>query len=60
MPGRGQLNFKPLLEALKSIQYSGYTEIFMHPVPRGIPILEPTSAVTNEINRARKYLSRQI
>ncbi len=56
MPGRGPLDFTPILRALKAIRYDGFTEIFMHPVPRGIPILEPTSAVTDEINRARKYL----
>jgi sugar phosphate isomerase/epimerase len=57
MPGRGPLDFKPLLQALADIQYSGWTEIFMHPVPRGIPILETTAAVTAEINRSRTYLS---
>ncbi len=56
MPGRGKLDFTPLLAALKDVDYKGWTEIFMHPVPRGIPILEPTSAVTEEINRARTYL----
>jgi sugar phosphate isomerase/epimerase len=56
MPGRGELNFGPLLSALKRIDYSGWTEIFMHPVPRGIPILETTAAVTAEINRSRVYL----
>ena len=56
LPGRGKLNFGPLLMALKKINYSGWTEIFMHPVPRGIPILETTAAVTNEINRSRVYL----
>lgn len=59
MPGRGPLDFAPLLSALNDICYKGWTEIFMHPVPRGIPILEPTSAVTAEINRARQYLARQ-
>lgn len=57
MPGRGSLDFAPLLAALREIEYSGFTEIFMHPVPRGIPILEPTAAVTAEINRARDYLT---
>lgn len=57
MPGRGELDFAPLLAALHDIEYSGWTEIFMHPFPRGIPILETTSAVTEEVNRARKYLS---
>lgn len=56
LPGRGELDFGPLLVALKRIKYSGWTEIFMHPVPRGIPILETTAAVTAEINRSREYL----
>ncbi|MCA9067741.1 MAG: sugar phosphate isomerase/epimerase [Planctomycetaceae bacterium] len=58
MPGRGELDFAPLIHALKSINYTGWTEIFMHPVPRGIPILETTAAVTAEINRARDYLEK--
>jgi sugar phosphate isomerase/epimerase len=57
MPGRGELDFRPLVAALREIRYTGWTEIFMHPVPRGIPILDSTSAVTAEINRARDYLA---
>jgi len=57
MPGRGPLDFAPLLEALADIRYDGWTEIFMHPVPRGIPILDTTEAVTAEINLARRYLA---
>jgi sugar phosphate isomerase/epimerase len=60
MPGRGELDFGPLLAAFREINYTGWTEIFMHPVPRGIPILEPTSAVTKEINRAREYLEQKL
>lgn len=60
MPGRGDLDFAPLLTALKEIGYGGWFEIFMHPVPRGIPILETTDAVTAEINRARTYLENCI
>jgi sugar phosphate isomerase/epimerase len=60
LPGRGELDFAPLLQALRDVQYRGWTEIFMHPVPRGIPILETTAAVTAEINRARAYLQRRI
>ncbi len=56
MPGRGRLDFEPLLAALGKIGYQGWTEIFMHPVPRGIPIMETTDAVTAEINQARRYL----
>lgn len=60
MPGRGELDFEPLLTALKKINYSGWTEIFMHPVPRGIPILETAAEVTSEINRSRNYLENLI
>ena len=56
MPGRGVLDFKPILAALKKIDYQGWTEIFMHPFPRGIPIMPTLAEVTAEINRARGYL----
>lgn len=56
MPGRGELDFKPLVDALADTKFAGWTEIFMHPVPRGIPILETTEEVTAEINRSRTYL----
>lgn len=56
MPGRGPLDFAPTLAALEEIDYQGYTEIFIHPVPRGIPILDTTAAITAEINRSRAYL----
>ena len=56
MPGRGPLDFRPLLAALAKIDYRGWVEIFMHPVPRGIPILDTAEQVTAEINRARRYL----
>ncbi len=58
LPGRGPLDFCPILAALRRINYQGWTEIFMHPVPRGVPIMEPTEAVTAEINRSRAYLAR--
>ena len=60
MPGRGSLDFGPLLAALKKIKYDRWTEIFMHPVPRGIPILASTAEVTAEINRARRYLDQLV
>jgi len=56
MPGRGDLDFTPLLRALKKANFQGITEIFMHPVPRGIPILDTAAEVSAEINRARRYL----
>ena len=56
MPGRGSLDFTPIVGSLKKTNFQGWTEIFMHPVPRGIPILETAEKVTAEINRARRYL----
>lgn len=56
LPGRGKLDFKPLLDALAEIRFDGPTEIFMHPTPRGFPILESAEKVTAEINRARAHL----
>lgn len=60
MPGQGTLDFAPIVSALAKINYRGYTEIFMHPTPRGIPILETADLVTSEINKSRQYLSRCI
>jgi len=56
MPGRGPLDFAPIISALRKIDYQGFTEIFMHPVPRGIPILDSTAKITAEINHSRQYL----
>lgn len=56
MPGRGPLDFCPLLDALREIGFNGRTEIFMHPYPRGLPILDTAEAITAEINRSRQYL----
>jgi sugar phosphate isomerase/epimerase len=56
MPGRGPLDFEPIVKALVETRYAGFVSIFMHPYPRGIPILATTAEVTAEINRARAYL----
>ncbi|MGB1925681.1 MAG: sugar phosphate isomerase/epimerase family protein, partial [Rubripirellula sp.] len=56
MPGRGDLDFEPIVNALKEIQYDGWTEIFMHPGKRGTPIQDSIQGVTYEINRSRDYL----
>ncbi len=58
MPGRGKLDFVPILAALRKIDYRGWTSIFMHPVPRGIPILPTAAETTAEINRARTYIEK--
>lgn len=57
LPGRGPLDFAPLMRALAECDYAGWVSIFMHPVPRGIPILPTISEVTGELNRARHYLA---
>jgi sugar phosphate isomerase/epimerase len=33
LPGRGEMDFVPIVAALKKINYSGWTEVFMHPIP---------------------------
>jgi len=56
MPGRGPLDFGPLMRQLAEMRFPGPIEIFMHPVPRGVPILDTVPAITAEINRSRAYL----
>jgi sugar phosphate isomerase/epimerase len=56
MPGRGPLDFGPVMAALKKVAFTGPFQIFMHPVPRGIPIMPTVAECTAEINRARAYL----
>ena len=56
MPGRGTLDFAPLLAALRDIRYPGWTVIVMHATPRGTPILDTAEAITAEVNRARAHL----
>jgi sugar phosphate isomerase/epimerase len=56
LPGRGEMDFMSIIAALKKINYCNWTEVFMHPVPRGISILPTAAEVTSEINNARNYL----
>ncbi len=56
LPGRGELDFRPIVEALVETDFQGWTEIFMHSFPRGTSMLEETAAITAEVNRARAYL----
>ncbi|MFM9148204.1 MAG: sugar phosphate isomerase/epimerase family protein, partial [Verrucomicrobiota bacterium] len=39
MPGRGKLDYRPIVKALRDIRFDGLVELFMHPTPRGIPVL---------------------
>jgi sugar phosphate isomerase/epimerase len=58
LPGRGNLDFFPIVRALHTIEYKGWIEILMHPTPRGFPILDTAQAVTAEINQATIYLDQ--
>jgi len=60
MPGYGPLDFGPIIGALREIKYEGWTSVFMHPVPRGIPILPTATEVTAAMNRSRAYLDSLI
>lgn len=56
LPGRGPLGFGPLMRELAAMRFDGPVEIFMHPVPRGAPILGSIEQITAEVNRARDHL----
>lgn len=56
LPGYGPLDFVPIVAALKTINYQNWTSIFMHPTPRGIPILPTAQQTTDAINKSRRYL----
>lgn len=60
MPGRGPLDFGPLVAALVKIRFAGFTEIYMHTYPRGLPIRPTPEGVTAEVNRSRAYLDALI
>lgn len=56
LPGRGHLDFSPIMTALASHRYGGLIEVFMHPFPRGEPILATNGEVTDAIVAAQDYL----
>lgn len=56
LPGFGTLDYAPILQALRNINFSGLAEIFGHPVPRGIPMLGTAAKITKAINTSRAYL----
>lgn len=58
MPGRGPLDFGPLVSALAEIQFDGPSEVMMHPTPRGIPIEPSNKKVTEVIDASHQYLER--
>ena len=58
LPGRGKMDWRPVVQALKEAQFAGVAEIFMHPTPRGVPMLETATAITDTINESRKYIEQ--
>ena len=58
LPGLGSLDYRPVVKALRDIGYAGYVEIFMHPTPRGIPILPTAAEITAAINKSRAYVEK--
>lgn len=56
MPGFGSLDYVPILAALREVGFDGLAEIFMHPVPRGIPVLPTAKEITDVILKSRAYL----
>lgn len=56
LPGRGPLDFGPLMRQLASSHFSGPVEVFMHPVPRGVPILPSIAEITDAVTVSRRYL----
>ena len=56
LPGFGKLDYIPILRAMRDIKFRGLAEIFGHPVPRGIPMLETAPKITQAINASRDYI----
>lgn len=57
MPGFGSLDYVPILAALRDVDFNGLAEIFMHPTPRGEPMLPTATEITQVINHSREYLT---
>ena len=59
LPGfGGALDYRLVVKALRDIRYTGFVEIFMHPTPRGIPILPTAAEITAAINKSRAYVEK--
>jgi len=56
LPGRGGMDFGPIVAALKAIQFKGWSEIFTHAHTHNGAMCETTDAVTQEVARCRAYL----
>jgi len=59
LPGfGGSLDYRLIVSALRDIQYTGLVEIFMHPTPRGVPVLPTIPEITRAINKSRNYIDK--
>ena len=56
LPGLGSLDYVPILAAMRDIKFTGLAEIFMHPTPRGVPMLPTVAEITGVINKSKAYL----
>jgi sugar phosphate isomerase/epimerase len=57
MPGfGGGLDYNLIIKVLRDVHYKGYVEIFMHPTPRGIPVLPTVEEITSAIQKSRAYV----
>ncbi|MEI6248824.1 MAG: sugar phosphate isomerase/epimerase, partial [Verrucomicrobiota bacterium] len=56
----GGLDYRLVVKALRDARFKGVAEIFMHPTPRGIPILPTVGEVTAAVNKSRAYLDKCI
>jgi sugar phosphate isomerase/epimerase len=57
MPGfGGALDYHPVLKAMRDIRFAGVVSLFMHPTPRGVPILPTTAEVTAAVNKSRAFV----
>ena len=48
----------PVVKALRDIRFAGFASIFMHPTPRGVPILPTAGEITAAVNQSREYVER--
>ncbi|MEY2600493.1 MAG: hypothetical protein RLZZ142_2752 [Verrucomicrobiota bacterium] len=57
LPGMGgSLDYRPLLGALRAIRYTGLVELFMHPTPRGVPILPTVTEIREVLRKSRSAI----
>ncbi len=58
LPGFGTLDYVPILGALRDVGFEGLAEIFMHPTPRGTPMLPTAKEITAAVNKSRSYIDQ--